>query len=84
MIHQTFPESKVDIDLENESINIYPQSNGTVRSIGYKSLAGLIQVIKRADRNCKKYGYKTKLVITLPVDPNEKRVFRYLSKKFDL
>lgn len=75
---------KIAHDEEAVCVNLYPTSDGRLKSIGYKSIDGLLQVIKRADRNCKKYGYKMKLEITLPVEKNQEKEFRYVSKKMTL
>lgn len=75
---------KIVHDEESVCVNLYPTGDGRLRSIGYKSIDGLIQVIKRADRNCKKYGHKMKLEITLPVEKDQKNVFSYHSKRMDL
>lgn len=75
---------KIVHDDEAVCVNLYPVRDGRLKSIGYKSIDGLVQAIRMADKNCKKYGFKMKLEITLPVEKNESREYRYVSKKITL
>lgn len=59
-------ETFLDADLHEELVNVFPTSKGLKR-IGYKTERGLIAMIKKANKNCKKVGAKMKLEIVLPI-----------------
>lgn len=49
--------------------NTYFDRKGSIKIVGYKSLRGLIAVLKRANRNALKLGVQTELTIKLPIKP---------------
>ncbi len=41
--------------------------NTGVKKVGYKSLRGFVQMLKRQNRRCEQLGVKCKFDITLPI-----------------
>lgn len=48
-------------------LNVYPNSYGQLRQIGYKNFSDLQRVLKKVNRNCKKYGFETEIRIKFPI-----------------
>mgnify|MGYP001583023195 CR=1 FL=1 len=48
-------------------INIVHSKDGELKRVGYKSMRGLIAMLKRTNKNCKKFGGKLNFTITLPI-----------------
>ncbi len=47
--------------------NLCISNEGEIKRIGYKSLRGYIQILKRQNKSLKKLGCKVKFDITLPI-----------------
>lgn len=47
--------------------NIYPNKKGELIKVGYKTERSFISMIKKMNKNCIKYGFKTKLEVILPI-----------------
>lgn len=75
---------KVDNEKFFENINIYPSRKGHVKGIGYKTLKGLISELKRIDANCKKYNFKTTIMIDFPIQSKRENVYKFTSSKIKL
>ena len=48
-------------------INIIPDHNDSLKRVGYKSMRGLISMLRRTNKNCKKFGGSVQLIIKLPI-----------------
>lgn len=62
---------KAEIVTSNESmdcINLFPNANGSIKRIGFKTIKGLCYQLKRINKNCKKFGFKTKIEVILPIE----------------
>lgn len=51
-----------DTDMMNS-----PEWDNSVKRIGYKSLRGFIQILKRQNKSLKKLGCKVTFTVTLPI-----------------
>lgn len=54
-------------ELETLFQNVYIGSKGGINKIGYKTEKGLLSLIKKVNKSCLKYGYRTELVLQFPV-----------------
>ncbi len=48
-------------------MNVGFNASGEIRKIGYKSLKGFIQMIKRQNKRFKKLGFRGDITINLPI-----------------
>ena len=58
------------MDMNDESIeckNIYPNSKGELKQLGYKSFSGLVRVLRTINKNCKKLDFHTEITIKFPI-----------------
>ncbi len=58
---------EINQDGSADCLNFFPDAKSCVRTLQYKTIKGLCHQIKRADKNCKKYGWKTRIEFTLPI-----------------
>ena len=63
---KVFPNRLEDMEIFSLN-NVYLNSKGNVKRFAYKTLAGLIREIKRANSYGLKHGFKSRLIIDLPV-----------------
>lgn len=61
-------EASIEINRYGTNVtNFIPVAGGAVRAISYKTVKGLCYQIKRADKYCKKYNFRTKIEFILPI-----------------
>ncbi len=70
-IHQTVKDEMVArITIKKgstECVNLFSTAKGSLKAITYKTIDGLCYQIRRANKTCKKFGFRTKIEVILPI-----------------